>query len=198
MRLQRPALFAWLCAVAGSTRGQSTVSVYLPEYSDSDWAALRGSVISSDKSVTAYTVFCADQAPSCQIAGELPFVFTEGAHTLVYKGSEPGTLTADLECKLEGKTAATCTGSSSFGSHYRQGTVTGPTQTVWTSTFAAAQVTWGVLTLTTPGPQSATTDLDGSVVATMTSAPSSTSGAGRLLGDSWVMMAAVGLVFLFR
>lgn len=112
MRLQRPALFAWLCAVAGSTRGQSTVSVYLPEYSDSDWAALRGSVISSvsacpprhpspqqchpnnhqDKSVTAYTVFCADQAPSCQIAGELPFVFTEGAHTLVYKGSEPGTL----------------------------------------------------------------------------------------------------------
>lgn len=51
MRLQRPALFAWLCAVAGSTRGQSTVSVYLPEYSDSDWAALRGSVISSVSAV---------------------------------------------------------------------------------------------------------------------------------------------------
>ena len=42
--------------------------------------------------MTAYTVFCADQAPSCQIAGELPFVFTEGAHTLVYKGSVPGIL----------------------------------------------------------------------------------------------------------
>lgn len=47
MRLQRSALFAWLCAVAGSARGHSTVSVYLPEYVDSDWAALRGSVISS-------------------------------------------------------------------------------------------------------------------------------------------------------
>ena len=42
--------------------------------------------------MTAYTVFCADQAPNCQIAGELPFVFTEGAHTLVYKGTIPGTL----------------------------------------------------------------------------------------------------------
>ena len=86
------------------------MSVYLPEYDDSDWAALRGSVLSSvsvpsrplpqndrltnaqDKSVTAYTVFCADQSPTCHIAGELPFVFTEGAHTLVYKGTDPGTL----------------------------------------------------------------------------------------------------------
>jgi hypothetical protein len=42
--------------------------------------------------VTAYTVFCADQSPGCHIAGELPFVFTEGAHTLVYKGTDPGTL----------------------------------------------------------------------------------------------------------
>lgn len=44
-----------------------------------------------DESVTAYTVFCAEQA-NCQIAAELPFVFTEGAETLIYSGSDPGTL----------------------------------------------------------------------------------------------------------
>ena len=47
MRPQRPVLLAWLCAAAGGARAQSTVSVYLPEYDDSDWAALRGSIISS-------------------------------------------------------------------------------------------------------------------------------------------------------
>jgi hypothetical protein len=49
-------------------------------------------IAGQDESVTAYTVFCAAQAPTCQIAGEIPFVFTEGAHTLVYKGTDPGTL----------------------------------------------------------------------------------------------------------
>jgi hypothetical protein len=49
MRSQRPAAIAWLCAsVATMAWGQSTtVSVYLPEYGDSDWAALRGSILSS-------------------------------------------------------------------------------------------------------------------------------------------------------
>ncbi|KAK4157344.1 hypothetical protein C8A00DRAFT_29772 [Chaetomidium leptoderma] len=200
MRPQRPALLAWLCAAAGGALGQSTVSVFLPEYGDSDWAVFRGSIVSSDASVTAYTVFCADQAPSCQIAGELPFVFTEGAHTLVYKGSNPGTLTADLECDLEGKTAATCTGSSSFGPNYREGTLTGPTQTVWTKTYAAAQMTWGVLTLSTPGPLPDTTDIDGSLVASMTGTAAPTSGASRLLEDRRVVVASLGVVlvgFLF-
>lgn len=45
-----------------------------------------------DASVTAYTIFCADQAPGCQIEADLPFVFTEGAHTLVYTGAAPPTL----------------------------------------------------------------------------------------------------------
>ncbi|KAK4033758.1 hypothetical protein C8A01DRAFT_19337 [Parachaetomium inaequale] len=199
MRPQRPALLAWLCAAAGGAQGQSTVSVYLPEYDDSDWAALRGSVLSSDKSVTAYTVFCADQSPTCHIAGELPFVFTEGAHTLVYKGTDPGTLTADLECKLEGKTAATCTGSSSVGSHHREGPLTGPTETVWTKTFAAADVTWGVLTLSTPGPLPDTTDIEDTMLATMTGTAVPTSGARGLLdGESSrrVVMASLGAVVL--
>ncbi|KAK4235281.1 hypothetical protein C8A03DRAFT_17951 [Achaetomium macrosporum] len=198
MRSQGPALLAWLCAAAGSAHGQSTVSVYLPEYSDSDWVALRGSIVSSDKPATAYTVFCADQAPSCQIAGELPFVFTEGPHTLVYTGSDPGTLTADLRCKLDGTTAATCTGSSSFGSNYREGALTGPTQTSWTRTFAAADVTWGVLTLTTPGPLPGTTDIDGTVAASVTSGsvPTPTSAADRQLRVGAEVTAFVAAVML--
>ncbi|KAK3906303.1 hypothetical protein C8A05DRAFT_11924, partial [Staphylotrichum tortipilum] len=160
MKPQRPRLLAWLCATAfaeattttitTAAAQPTTVSVYLPEYGAADWGALRGSIISSDASATAYTVFCAEKAPTCQIAGELPFVFTEGAHTLIYTGSDPGTLTADLRCSLAGHTAATCTGSSSFGAGYRQGSVTGPGKTAWTRTFGAAEVTWGVLTLATP------------------------------------------------
>ncbi|KAJ4294855.1 hypothetical protein N0V88_005092 [Collariella sp. IMI 366227] len=167
LRSQFWALAAGLCAAgAGIVGAQSTVSVYLPEYDDSDWAALRGSIISSDESVTAYTVFCAEQA-NCQIAAELPFVFNEGAETLIYSGSDPGTLTADLECQLDGKTAATCKGSSSFGSHYREGPITGPTETVWTKTFTGDQVSWGVLTLATPGPDPVTTDIDGTAMGPM-------------------------------
>ncbi|KAK3294024.1 uncharacterized protein B0H64DRAFT_399368 [Chaetomium fimeti] len=199
MRPQRPVLLAWLCAAAGGAHGQSTVSVYLPEYDEADWSALRGSVISSDKSVTAYTVFCAAKAPTCQIAGEIPFVFTEGAHTLVYKGTDPGTLTANLECKLDGKTAATCTGSSSVGENHREGPLTGPTETVWTRTFAADEVTWGVLTLSTPGPQPGTTDIEGSMLASMTGTAVPTSGASQLLSvveKRRVVMASLGAVLL--
>lgn len=48
MRPQRPVAVACLsAAAAGGARGQSTVSVYLPFYDESDWAALRGSVLSS-------------------------------------------------------------------------------------------------------------------------------------------------------
>ncbi|KXX82099.1 hypothetical protein MMYC01_201529 [Madurella mycetomatis] len=197
MRPQRPVAVACLyAAAAGGARGQSTASVYLPEYGESDWAALRGSILSSNKSVTAYTIFCAEQAPSCQIAADLPFVFTEGAHTLVYTGSVPETLTADLECDLDGKTAATCTGSSSYGSGYQQGAITGPTETVWTKTFNASHVTWGVLTLTTPGPLAGTTDIDGTVVVTATTTPAPASGAGRASGRMWVMVAALGAAVL--
>ncbi|GAB1316656.1 hypothetical protein MFIFM68171_06866 [Madurella fahalii] len=192
MRPQRPVTVACLCAAAaGGARGQATASVYLPEYDESDWAVLRGSILSSNESVTAYTIFCAEQAPSCQIAADLPFVFTEGAHTLVYSGSAPETLTADLECDLDGKTAATCTGSSSFGSDYQQGAVTGPTETVWTKTFNASDVTWGVLTLTTPGPLAGTTDIDGIVLVTATTTSAPASGACRLSGTTWFIAASL-------
>lgn len=42
--------------------------------------------------MTAYTIFCEDEAPTCQIAGDIPFVFTEGPSTLKYGGSAAGTM----------------------------------------------------------------------------------------------------------
>lgn len=104
--------------------------------------------------------------------------------------------TANLECDLAGKTAATCTGSTAFGAEYRGGPVTGPTETTWTSTFTASQVTWGVLTLSTPGPDPLTTDIEGIVGALPTGTPVSTSGAGRPLGNGQVVMAALGAVLV--
>ncbi|KAK4185086.1 hypothetical protein QBC35DRAFT_504459 [Podospora australis] len=180
---QHPGVIAWLCATAVAAGGvgtttptttttQSSVSVYLPEYGSADWARLRGSILGSDQSATTYTVFCAD-SPDCQLAGDLPFVFTEGPSTLIYGGSAPGTLTADLECKLDGKSAATCIGSSSIGPNHWQGTLTGPTQTVWTKTFSAPEVTWGLLSLTTPGPTPTTLELEGTAAASLPGSKSS-------------------------
>ncbi|KAK0701814.1 hypothetical protein B0T26DRAFT_615762, partial [Lasiosphaeria miniovina] len=154
----------------------TTVSVYLPDYHE--WTALRGSILSTDQSVTAYTIFCADQAPTCEVAGDIPFIISEGPTTLHYGGSAAGIITADLRCDLAGTTEAICTGSSSLGPNYRQGTLTGPTQTVWTRRFSGTDVSWGVLTLATPVPGAGTTDIDGTVAASKGSAPpTATSGA---------------------
>jgi len=43
----KPTILAWLCAVVAAAQQPTTVSVYLPEYGEADWAALRGSIISS-------------------------------------------------------------------------------------------------------------------------------------------------------
>lgn len=170
-----------------------TVSVYLPEYNDGDWEALRGSVISSDKTATAFTVFCA-QAPACQIAGDLPFVFTQGAETLMFTGIAAGQITADLHCKLDGQTAAVCTGSTTFGHNFHEGSVSGPTQVAWTSTLSGSDVEWGVLTLATPGPQPGTTDIEGTVATGATevelsdgapTSPSESGADGRRVGKCW-------------
>ncbi|KAK0659758.1 hypothetical protein QBC41DRAFT_44621 [Cercophora samala] len=194
----------WFCTAAvvaqaiSGAHGQSTVSVYIPGYGEAHWAALRGSIIGSDQSATTYTVFCAEKAPSCQIAGDLPFVFTEGPETLKYGGIAPGTITADLECKLDGTTAATCTGSSSFGANHWEGTITGPTQTVWTETFTTPEVTWGALTLTTPGPLPNTIDIEGTPAASLTNSP--VRGSGSSLGPkraSWVSVVSSGAAVSF-
>jgi hypothetical protein len=75
--------------------------------------------------------------------------------------------------------AATCTGSSSFDTGYRHPALTGPTETVWTSTFTGSDVTWGVLTLSTPPTSTSSLDLKGTVVASRTGLPEPTSGANH-------------------
>ncbi|KAK4462257.1 hypothetical protein QBC42DRAFT_268237 [Cladorrhinum samala] len=197
MNLKRPGVITWICtaasAVASGVSGQSTVSVYLPEYRENDWAVLRGSIISKGSSATAYTVFCGEQSEGCQIAGDLPFVFTQGPDTLIYSGAAPGTLTADLECKLDGLTAATCTGSTSLGPNQWQGTLTGPTQTAWTKTFTGPQVTWAALTLTTPGPFAQTTDIDGTAAASL-SKSEATRNSGR---KAWAALLVPSATVMF-
>lgn len=116
--------------------------------------------------------------------------------------------TADLQCKLDGTTAATCTASSSLGSDHREGTLTGPTQTEWTRTFTGADVTWGVLTLATPGPLPAATDIDGNAIPTVTPTstppvPTSSGAVRRVLPGTegllvvMTLLGGVGLDFLW-
>lgn len=64
--------------------------------------------------------------------------------------------TALISCQLASTTAATCTEYSSFGSHFTKGNTTGPTDFTRTQTYTGSNVQWGVLTLTTPAPASAT------------------------------------------
>lgn len=54
---------------------------------------------------------------------------------------------ANLECELNGTTAATCSGYSSYKSDYSNGLHTGPTEVEWTSTLRGSEVEWGTLTL---------------------------------------------------
>ncbi|KAJ9162160.1 hypothetical protein NKR19_g1505 [Coniochaeta hoffmannii] len=139
----------------------TTVPVFLPGYGEGDWEALRGSIIASDDIATTYTLFCVEQTPpSCVLDTDVPLRFAEGASTLRFDGTQQGQLTAHLSCNLAGSTAATCTGSSSYGTGFREGSVTGPTQTVWTKTLTGSEIKWGALTLTTPPAQPATTNLD--------------------------------------
>lgn len=54
---------------------------------------------------------------------------------------------ANIECALDGRTAATCSGYSSYKSGYKNGHITGPTEISWTSTLTGTDVQWGTLTL---------------------------------------------------
>ncbi|KAF5027530.1 hypothetical protein F66182_347 [Fusarium sp. NRRL 66182] len=100
---------------------------------------------------TTYTIFCPDlddtYPPECDLSLEFPFVLVEGPETVRFHGTHTSRLTADLECKLKGKTLATCSGYSSFCKGYNDGVHTGPTEVTWTSTFTGDEVEWGVLTM---------------------------------------------------
>ena len=45
-----------------------------------------------DKSMTAYTIFCADSQPNCALSADAPFVFTEGPKSFKYTGIAEPTL----------------------------------------------------------------------------------------------------------
>lgn len=148
--------------------------IYLPYYDERSWSLVRGSIISTDPSAsrTTYTIFCPTQTPlACDLSLEFPFVIVEGPDTLEFHGTVTSTYIADVECDLNGTTAATCSGYSSYKSGYTNGPRTGPTQVSWTSTFTGSELQWGTLTLADcPGATDGAADTSG-VMATPT-APS--------------------------
>jgi hypothetical protein len=184
-----------------------------------------------DDKATTYTLFCVEQTPpSCVLDTDLPLSFAEGPGTLHFDGVKSGQMyvlqerlvvrcdveltiltilysTAHLSCNLAGSTAAACTGSSFYGTGFSEDSITGPTQTVWTKTLTGDEIKWGVLTLTTPPAQAATTNLDdptpadSATVTAQTSAPSVSSNGRRSLaqcqGTGWTLLAAsVGILTL--
>ncbi|XDG04914.1 hypothetical protein ABKA04_004529 [Annulohypoxylon sp. FPYF3050] len=109
----------------------SIVSVFLPSYGPTDWAALRGSIISSNDAETTYTIFCAPGGShSCNIGGGtlLPFTFAEGPLTYHYEQTVDSTISITQACVLSNTTAATCSGSTSLGA-ITLGPLSGPSST---------------------------------------------------------------------
>ncbi|OAA41519.1 hypothetical protein BBO_05505 [Beauveria brongniartii RCEF 3172] len=151
----------------------TTAPIFLPHYRGSAWSALRGSILASDdvKNCTTYTIFCCKEpAKGCNLALEFPFIIVEGPKTVEFHGTYTSTLydgsralrksqchktwltkivssIANIACDLDGRTAATCSGYSSYKSGYKNGHVTGPTEISWSSTLTGTDVQWGVLTM---------------------------------------------------
>ncbi|KAK3491743.1 hypothetical protein B0T13DRAFT_450550 [Neurospora crassa] len=151
-----------ITSVAKPAAEPTTVSIWVPGYMKEDWEQLRGSIVSRDESMTAYTIFCAEGQPSCFLSADAPFVFTEGPRSFKYTGVAEPTF-------FNVTSAAVCAGTSTVGSHYIIGTVTGPATSSWTKTYSSSNITWVALTLATPGPHVGTTDIDGTAVASATS-----------------------------
>ncbi|OAQ63132.1 hypothetical protein VFPPC_16429 [Pochonia chlamydosporia 170] len=128
----------------------TTAPIFIPYYSEDQWSVVRGSIISTDTTATqtTYTIFCPTATQvACDLSLEFPFVIVEGPSTLKFHGTLTSTYIADLECKMNGTTAATCSGYSSYRSGYTNGKYTGPTEVSWTSTLTGSNVHWGTLTL---------------------------------------------------
>lgn len=77
----------------------------------------------------------------------------------------------NLECDLEDKTAATCSGYSSLKSGYEIGTHTGPTEISWRSTFTGSEVVWAAITLTDEVPEEPTDGLLADLTVTSMATP---------------------------
>ncbi|KAJ6444420.1 ATP-binding cassette transporter abc4 [Purpureocillium lavendulum] len=143
-----------LCHAASQTAPTPTITtapVFIPDYPSKSWSIFRGSILSTNQtaSETTYTIFCPTETPAaCDISLEFPFIIVEGKSTLKFHGTLTSTYIADLECNMNGTTAATCSGYSSYASGYTNGPHTGPTEVSWTSTLSGSHVQWGTLTLT--------------------------------------------------
>ncbi|KPM39802.1 hypothetical protein AK830_g6760 [Neonectria ditissima] len=151
-----PALLALALALcAGSSADDqedaiTTAPIYLPYYNEESWSLVRGSVIASnpEEQQTTYTIFCLNEnPPACDISLEFPFELVEGPDRVKFHGTYTSTYIANLECALDGTTAATCSGYSSYKAGYMNGLHTGPTEVSWTSTYSGSEVEWGVLTM---------------------------------------------------
>ncbi|KAM4056731.1 hypothetical protein HRG_003599 [Hirsutella rhossiliensis] len=159
----RPALLpSWiallaLCALCQAADGHSPPApavtkapIFLPYYHEEAWSVVRGSILSRNKtaSETTYTIFCPTETPpACDLSLEFPFVIVEGPGTLRFHGTYTSTYIANLECRLNGTTAATCSGYSSYKAGYANGLLTGPTEMSWTSTLTGTDVEWGTLVM---------------------------------------------------
>ncbi|KAK7426964.1 hypothetical protein QQZ08_006561 [Neonectria magnoliae] len=147
------ALALTLCVVTSAEDQEdaiTTAPIYLPYYNEKSWSLVRGSVIASDpdEQQTTYTIFCLDEdPPACDISLEFPFELVEGPDRVEFHGTYTSTYIANLECDLDGTTAATCSGYSSYKAGYTNGLYTGPTEVSWTSTYSGTEVEWGVLTM---------------------------------------------------
>lgn len=84
----------------------------------------------------------------------------------------------NLECDLEDKTAATCSGYSSLNSGYSVGTHTGPAEISWSSTFSGPDVVWAAITLTDEVPKETTDGLLADLTVTSMEAPVETGDEG--------------------
>ncbi|KAG5971080.1 hypothetical protein E4U55_001315 [Claviceps digitariae] len=192
----------------------TTAPVFIPYYSEDQWSAVRGSILGTNKSAseTTYTIFCPTAAQvACDLSLEFPFIIVEGPRTLKFHGTLTNTYIADLECNMNGTTAATCSGYSSYRSGYTNGKHTGPTEVSWTSTLTGNQVVWGTLTLAPkPAETDDSLDVTGTNIAPPTAAatgvpylsPTQDSAATRLLscggyaGAASLFLGGLGTVFL--
>jgi hypothetical protein len=137
-------------SLATKPSSATTAPIYLPHYDEEAWSLVRGSIIDQDTSAseTTYTIFCpVETGIACDLSLEFPFIIVGGPHTVKFHGTVTSTYIANVECDLNGTTAATCSGYSSYRSGYSNGPHTGPTELSWTSTLSGTDVQWGALTL---------------------------------------------------
>lgn len=155
MRLQLLAatVAATLPVMAGDSSPASTVSVWLPGWDSASWKNLQGTIVTTIGEDTSFSIFCeAQTVEECIMIG--PVTFTEGPKSLHYHYDD-STVSVDIECALEGTSAATCTGSTS-----RSLTTSGLAESVISSTvYTGSGLQWVPLVLTTPPETTATLDV---------------------------------------